>query len=173
MSNEQWSEWIKNAAGMCPVAPGTHIEYKMARHGIAVSKNPERLRWSITGNRWSDIIAYRYRLGDSAMNEEEQEIPAEDWNGYVDADDDMVNHPPHYQLRNGYEVYDLSQDLARKAQAANVPHDQYSDWDRALEYLLRMWDKNGVEDAKKGAWYISKLIGKLEASEVRAREIDQ
>ena len=86
---------------------------------------------------------------------------------------DMVNRPPHYQLREGYEVYDLRQDLARKAQAAGVPHDQFSDWDRALEYLLRMWEKNGVEDAKKGAWYVNKLIGKLESSALRAGELGE
>jgi hypothetical protein len=75
---------------------------------------------------------------------------------------DAVNHPPHYQLREGYEVYDLRQDLAAKAAQHDVPHDQYSDWDRALEYLLRMWGKNEVEDAKKARWYLNKLIEKLE-----------
>lgn len=82
----------------------------------------------------------------------------------VDATD-MVNKPPHYQLREGYEVYDLRQDLAAKAQAANVPHDQYSDWDRALEYLIRCWDKNGLEDVRKSRWYLNKLIEKLELDE--------
>ena len=43
-----------------------------------------------------------------------------------------------------------------------MPHDLYSDWDRALEYLLRMWEKNGVEDAKKARWYLNKLIEKLD-----------
>lgn len=75
---------------------------------------------------------------------------------------DNVNHPPHYQLREGYEVYDLRQDLARKAAQHDVPHDQYSDWDRALEYLIRMWGKNEIEDAKKARWYLNKLIEKLE-----------
>jgi hypothetical protein len=75
---------------------------------------------------------------------------------------DLVNHPPHYQLRPGYEVYDLRQDLAAKAAQHDVPYDQYSDWDRALEYLLRMWGKNEVEDAKKARWYLNKLIEKLE-----------
>ena len=75
---------------------------------------------------------------------------------------DMVNRPPHYQLREGYEVYDLRQDLAKKAAEANVPHDKYSDWDRALEYALRCWQKNGVEDLKKARWYLDKLIGKME-----------
>lgn len=94
-------------------------------------------------------------------------------NEYRDDHADMINKPPHYQLREGYEVYDLRQDLARKAQAAGVPHDQFSDWDRALEYLLRMWDKNGAEDAKKGAWYVNKLIEKLESSALRAGELGE
>lgn len=139
------------------------VEVDVADHdGDFMTCHPGKLR----------KVAEADRLCDSAMTEEEQEIPAEDWGVCADADEDMVNHPPHYQLREGYEVYDLRQDLARKAQAANVPHDQYSDWDRALEYLLRMWDKNGLEDAKKGAWYIGKLIGKLEASEIRAKELE-
>ncbi|MFA6664744.1 MAG: DUF3310 domain-containing protein [Lachnospiraceae bacterium] len=87
-------------------------------------------------------------------------------------DSDMINHPPHYQLRPGYEVYDLRQDLARKAQAAGVPHDQFSDWDRAIEYILRCWEKNGAEDLKKARWYLDKLIEKLESSALRARELE-
>ena len=75
---------------------------------------------------------------------------------------DMVNRPKHYQLAPGLEVYDLRQALANKAQEQGVPHDQYSDWDRATEYLIRMWEKNGLEDAKKARWYLNKLIEKLE-----------
>lgn len=74
---------------------------------------------------------------------------------------DMVNKPKHYQLAPGLEVYDLRQALAKKAQDQCVPHDQYSDWDRATEYLIRMWEKNEVEDAKKARWYLNKLIEKL------------
>ena len=78
---------------------------------------------------------------------------------------DMVNSPPHYQLRPGYEVYDLRQDLARKANNISLPHDLYSDWDRAIEYLIRCWEKNDIEDIKKARWYLNKLIEKLEADE--------
>jgi hypothetical protein len=78
---------------------------------------------------------------------------------------DMVNRPPHYQLREGYEVYDLRQDLAAKAQAVQLPYDLYSDWDRAIEYLLRCWEKNQLEDIKKARWYLDKMIEKLEPEE--------
>ena len=74
---------------------------------------------------------------------------------------DMVNSPPHYQLMPGVEVYDLRQALAKKAKQLGTPHEQWSDWDRALEYLLRMWEKNGIEDLDKSLWYLNKLRDKL------------
>lgn len=74
---------------------------------------------------------------------------------------DAVNNPKHYQLLPGVEVYDIRQALAAKATAAGATLDQFSDYDRAVEYLLRMWEKNGVEDAKKAAWYLNKLVEKL------------
>ncbi len=74
----------------------------------------------------------------------------------------MINKPPHYQILPGVEVYDIRQALAIKCDDLDVPTDQFSDWDRALEYLLRLWEKNGIEDAKKCRWYLDKLIKKLE-----------
>lgn len=74
---------------------------------------------------------------------------------------DTVQNPKHYQLLPGVEVYDIRQALAAKATTAGATLDQFSDYDRALEYLLRMWEKNGVEDAQKAAWYLNKLVEKL------------
>ena len=74
---------------------------------------------------------------------------------------DAVNSPKHYQLLPGVEVYDIRQALAAKATEAGATLDQFSDYDRAIEYLLRMWEKNGKQDAEKAAWYLNKLIGKL------------
>lgn len=74
-----------------------------------------------------------------------------------------IQNPKHYQLLPGVEVYDIRQALAAKATAAGATLDQFSDYDRAVEYLLRMWEKNGVEDAQKAAWYLNKLVGKLNA----------
>lgn len=88
-------------------------------------------------------------------------------NGTVTWDDgavaDNINHPPHYQLRPGYEVYDLRQDLAKKAAQAGISYAQFSDWDRALEYQLRCWQKNGLEDLQKARWYLDQLIQKVES----------
>jgi len=75
---------------------------------------------------------------------------------------DNVNKPKHYQLRDGYQVYDLRQDLAKKTEALGVPNHMFSDWDRTLEYLLRMWSKNQLEDARKARWYLDRLIEKME-----------
>lgn len=77
---------------------------------------------------------------------------------------DTVQNPKRYQLLPGVEVYDVRQALAAKATAAGATLDQFSDYDRAVEYLLRMWEKNGVEDAQKAAWYLNKLVGKLNGS---------
>lgn len=74
---------------------------------------------------------------------------------------DYVNQPPHYEILPGVEVYDVRCGLMNKL-PSNIPYEQISDWDRACEYLLRMWNKNGIEDAKKAKWYLIKLIEKLE-----------
>jgi hypothetical protein len=76
----------------------------------------------------------------------------------------MVNKPPHYQLLPGVEVYDVRQALLDKM-PGGTPYDQVSDWDRASEYIMRMWQKNGLEDAKKARWYLDKLIEKMEGVE--------
>lgn len=147
-------EWLAR------VQPEWDYEYTHAYVVTDSNSVPQFVRFNedqgFTHGQW---LQARQDLG-LVMTEEEEAMPAEERD--YGAEPDMVNKPPHYQLREGYEVYDLRQDLARKAQSAGVPHDQFSDWDRALEYLLRMWEKNGVEDAKKGAWYVNKLIGKLE-----------
>jgi hypothetical protein len=76
---------------------------------------------------------------------------------------DMVNKPPHYQLLPGVEVYDVRHALLRKQSHATLG--QIDDWSRSWEYLTRMWQKNGLEDAKKSRWYLDKLIEKLEKGE--------
>ena len=79
-------------------------------------------------------------------------------------EDDLVNSPPHYQLLPGVDVYTLRQALAKKATEKAIPHHLWSDWDRALEYLLRMWDKNGEQDLRKALWYLHALRKKMKAT---------
>lgn len=76
---------------------------------------------------------------------------------------DMVNQPPHYQLLPGVEVYDVRHAILEKLE--DVPAGQVDDWSRSWEYLTRMWQKNGLEDAKKAGWYLDKLIEKMEGEE--------
>lgn len=182
--SDGWSEWRDWSGGDRPVLTGdiVDVEYRdgSRRINVKAGHGGGAEDWSHDGVG-RDIIRYRVKLSpkspaaqDSIMTEEEEReygpilydgIARDAFgNEYHDDHADMVNHPKHYQLRPGYEVYDLRQDLARKAAAADVPHSQYSDWDRALEYLLRCWEKNGAEDVKKARWYLDKLIEKLEAS---------
>ena len=79
----------------------------------------------------------------------------------IDNPTDMVNSPPHYQLLPGVEVYDVREAMLDKV-PEGVPFSQVDDWSRATEYLMRMWQKNGIEDAKKARWYLNKLIEKMD-----------
>src|SRR5690554_6336532 len=94
-----------------------------------------RVEYKKEGGQWS---VFDWHLARAAWLESPEVTEAEDeaWQAMEEKQADMVNNPPHYQLHEGYEVCDLRQDLARQAQAAGVSHDQFSDWDRALEYLL-------------------------------------
>ena len=102
-----------------------------------------------------EIEEYKQLLAERAMDE------MAGFNGTTHDDFDMVNKPKHYQIMPGLEVYDLRQALAKKAQELGIPHDQFSDWDRALEYLLRMWEKNKRQDLQKAMFYMNKLLEKL------------
>lgn len=66
---------------------------------------------------------------------------------------DNVNHPAHYQSRQGIEVIDVigafTEDL-RGMEAVCTAN--------ALKYTCRWKHKNGVEDLKKAIWYLNKLI---------------
>ena len=77
---------------------------------------------------------------------------------------DMVNSPPHYIIKPGLEVIQLREALANKLQAEGVvmPYADYSDWDRALEYLLRAPWKNSEEDYAKSMYYLRRLLDRFE-----------
>lgn len=70
---------------------------------------------------------------------------------------DPINpdHYKHYRL----EVIDILEDAVARAPDPVKGSLQY----QTLKYLLRLWDKeNPLQDAKKGNWYLSRLITKLE-----------
>lgn len=69
---------------------------------------------------------------------------------------DMVNHPPHYKV-GGIETIDY-------LQAKSTP-EEFAGYLRlnCMKYLSRAGHKdNALEDYKKAAWYLNKLIGTME-----------
>ena len=71
--------------------------------------------------------------------------------------DDMVNHPKHYNAKNGLEAIDVIEAFTDGLDGIYAV-----DTANAIKYILRWKDKNGIEDLKKARWYINHLINKLE-----------
>lgn len=63
---------------------------------------------------------------------------------------DMVNHPQHYQAKNGLESIDVIEGFGLGFCLGN-----------AVKYILRAGKKNNrEEDLEKAIWYISRELGK-------------
>lgn len=73
---------------------------------------------------------------------------------------DFVNHPPHYQTKNGLETIDVieafTEDLTG-AEATNTGN--------VIKYICRWKHKNGLEDLKKARWHLDRLIAHVEKEE--------
>ena len=68
---------------------------------------------------------------------------------------DMVNHPSHY--------------TSGKIEVISIMEDQLTDEEyrgyikgQVIKYVTRERHKNGLEDLKKAAWYLNRLIKRLE-----------
>ncbi len=77
---------------------------------------------------------------------------------------DAVTRPRHYMLfeDKGIEVRDVIEKLVSKFDG-EVEHQFYShmfisDYVQLMQYLMRFYDKNGVEDLKKAEYYLKKMI---------------
>lgn len=70
---------------------------------------------------------------------------------------DKVDHPSHYQTKNGIEAIDVMTSFTEELSGTEAV-----DTSQALKYLLRWKKKNGVEDLKKAKWYIEHLIKHIE-----------
>ena len=68
----------------------------------------------------------------------------------AEKEQDMVNHPKHYN-ESGIECIDALQAMLGK------DFDAYLQGNIA-KYLWRYKYKNGIEDLKKAQWYLNKLI---------------
>jgi hypothetical protein len=69
---------------------------------------------------------------------------------------DNVNHPAHY-AKGGIECID-----AIEAAVTGLEGFEGMCTGNAIKYLFRWKHKNGVEDLKKAAWYVNRLIQRLE-----------
>ena len=69
----------------------------------------------------------------------------------------MVDHPDHYQSKNGIECID-----AVAAATENLSGEEAFCTASAIKYLWR-WKKKGkpIEDLNKAKWYIDRIIKKL------------
>ena len=68
---------------------------------------------------------------------------------------DVVNHPSHY--------------TSGKIEVIRIMEDQLTDEEyrgyikgQVIKYVTRERHKNGLEDLKKAAWYLNRLIQKME-----------
>lgn len=71
----------------------------------------------------------------------------------IKEENETVNHPSHYQSKNGIEVYEVI-DAFTDGLDGVTSFNQGN----AIKYILRWNKKNGVEDLKKAQWYINQLI---------------
>lgn len=78
---------------------------------------------------------------------------------------DNVNHPAHYQTKNGLETIDVID-----AFTDGLVGIEAVCTGNALKYLCRWKKKNGLEDLKKARWYINKLIETMERTDTHVSE---
>lgn len=72
----------------------------------------------------------------------------------------VVDHPSHYQSKDGLEVIDVID-----AFTSELPGDIGFAMGNAIKYILRWPDKNGIEDLNKAKWYINHIIKLIEKEE--------
>ena len=78
---------------------------------------------------------------------------------------DMVNHPKHYQAKNGMEAIDVIEAFTDGLNGIEA-----TDTGNIIKYALRWNEKNGVEDLKKIVWYANHLINHLEKQDAKDEE---
>ena len=74
-----------------------------------------------------------------------------------DDEDDMVNHPPHYN-KYGVECIDA-------LRAATGEGFEYYLQGNVIKYMWRYRYKNGIEDLKKANWYLELMITEKQDNE--------
>jgi hypothetical protein len=77
--------------------------------------------------------------------------------GLLDAEPDMVNHPPHYQSKTGMEVIDVIEAFTDGLNGIEA-----TDTGNVIKYICRWKGKNGLQDLNKAKWYLEHLIKHIE-----------
>lgn len=72
------------------------------------------------------------------------------------SDDKMVNHPKHYQSKNGLEVFDVINAFTEDLNGIEA-----FDTGNILKYACRWKKKNGIQDLEKIIVYAQHLINHL------------
>ena len=81
-------------------------------------------------------------------------------------ENNMVNHPSHYQTEDGIECID-----AIAAAVHNLKGMEAFDTGTCIKYLWRWKKKNGIEDLDKARWYLSDLIYRLNKNDEFAKNV--
>lgn len=71
----------------------------------------------------------------------------------MQTNDQMVNHPSHYQSESGLEVIDVI-----RAFTSDMNGMEAVDTANVIKYICRWKHKNGLQDLEKAAWYLEDLI---------------
>lgn len=73
-------------------------------------------------------------------------------------------NPVHYDLfpEYGIQVRELMEVLCNKLDRQGFSGFLCSDYVQAMQYFLRWFEKNGVEDIEKGIWYMNKIIKQVQ-----------
>lgn len=90
--------------------------------------------------------------------EKEEALEEISTNSILEPEVDMVNHPPHYQGK--YEVIDIIEQAVEGLE----PFQAYC-IGNVVKYVMRHSKKNGIEDLKKAAFYLNRVIDHEENSE--------
>ncbi len=109
---------------------------------------------SLCSCKWENMSEYaldNYIKLIGANNAKEQIINPSD------TKPEMVNHPSHYN-QGGIECIE-----AMAAATVNKRGIEAICVSNVIKYLFRYETKNGLEDVKKAAWYVNRLIAELEA----------
>lgn len=75
------------------------------------------------------------------------------------ASKNAIDHPNHYQLMDGVEVIDIIDHILSRADL--TPPQDFC-LGNVIKYIMRADLKNGVEDYKKAAVYLNRLIDSME-----------